>query len=481
MLPSCRKKGLKSAAPVLAVVLVSLMFSAGCSDNDSAPLLLPGRDNGPNSVYTGFTYALHGNGYVNVISEATGTVVKSIDSDVDGNGVPGDVSTGGTLGSMTPDGKKLYVSNAGANMTTVTVIDLTTNAKIKDIETGTTGGDSRPKHAVVSPDGKWVGVNHWRKEPNGKLRVSFINTSDDTVYQNIDLTLTRPALTGNQSMHNAWSWDSKYFFTSSYQDDKVYIFQSPSTAGGQFQLAQVFDLYIGSAATDNNDPHYFAPSNDGKQMWIVTEGPSGSTYDPATPLSAPRMYIVNLDPLQLYVPLFGQLQAGEVIEGHHGNFSLDGKYFYFCNRGPGSNLTGVTVDVFDTTTWQLAKHVVTSAGGDGHAYLSPDGKWVAVTKYGTNVLTFLDTANDWAIIDVTVGSGIHVGHVTFTPDSKKAFCMNRVDGAVYEIDLSGATPVVSKTIALVKPDLTTAAGSGAGQVLNTYSNIFEVQGNLFKK
>lgn len=473
--------GLKSIGTtvcVMSLLLFSMILMAGCSNNNGGGAAAAA----PASVYTGNTYALHGNGYVNVINEATGAVVKSIDTDVDGNSVPGDVSTGGTLGSMTPDGKKLYVSNAGANMNKVTVIDLTTNTKIKDIVTGTTNtADSRPKHGIVSPDGKWVGVNHWRKEPNGKLRVSFISTSDDTVYQNIDLTLTRPALTGNQSMHNAWSWDSKYFFTSSYQDDKVYVFQAPSTAGGQFKLAQVFDLYIGTAATDNNDPHYFAPSNDGKQMWVVTEGPSGTTYDPASPLSAPRMYIVNLDPLQLYVPMFGELQAGEVIEGHHGNFSLDGKYFYFCNRGPGSNLVGVTVDVFDTTTWQLAKHVVTSAGGDGHAYLSPDGKWVAVTKYGTNVLTFLDTTNDWAMIDVTVGTGIHVGHVTFTPDSKKAFCMNRVDGAVYQIDLSGATPVVSKTITLVKPDLTTAAGLGTGQVLNTYSNIFEVQGNLFKK
>lgn len=460
-----------------ALLLLGVSLTAGCSDDNGGTPPAPAS---PTSVYTGYTYALHGNGYVNVISEATGTVVTSIDTNVDGNGVPGDVSTGGTLGAMTPDGRKLYVSNAGTNMNKVTVIDLTTNTKIKDIVTGTTGtADSRPKHGIVSPDGKWVGVNHWRKEPNGKLRVSFIDTSTDAVYQNVDLTLTRPALTGNQSMHNAWSWDSKYFFTSSYQDDKVYVFQSPATVGGQFKLAQVFDLYIGPAATDNNDPHYFAPTNDGKQMWVVTEGPSGTAYDIAFPLSAPRIYIVNLDPLQLYVPLFGELQAGEVIEGHHGNFSLDGKYFYFCNRGPGSNLAGVTVDVFDTTTWQLAKHVVTTAGGDGHAYLSPDGKWAAVTKYGTNVLTFLDVANDWAMTDVTVGTGIHVGHITFTPDGKKAFCTNRVDGAVYQIDMTNlaASPV---KIDLKKPD-GTAAGAGTGQALNTYSNIFEVQGNLFKK
>ena len=139
--------------------------------------------------------------------------------------------------------------------------------------------------------------------------------------------------------------------------------------------------------------------------------------------------------------------------------------------------------LLDTTAWQLAKQVVTSAVGDGHAYISPDGKTVVITKYGTNVLTFLDPANDWAMTDLAVGTGIHVGHITFTSDSKKAFCTNRVDGAVYQIDLSGATPSVAKKIDLALPNLTTVPTpiAGTGQVINSYSNIFEISGNLFKQ
>lgn len=210
-----------------------------------------------------------------------------------------------------------------------------------------------------------------------------------------------------------------------------------------------------------------------------------SFYNSAAPDRTPLLYVVNLDSLAIYIPLLTVLEKDEVIEGHHGNFSLDGRYFYFCNRGPGSNLKGVTVNIFDTATWALAAHITTvpflgTDEDDGHAYLSPDGKWVAITKYGTNVLTFLDQSNNWAQTDLTVGTGIHIGHITFTSDSKKAFCSNRVDGAVYQIDLSDV-PAVSKTITLLRPDLTTPAGSGTGQVLNTYTNIFEIPGNLFKK
>ncbi|MBI5098310.1 MAG: hypothetical protein HZB30_03605 [Nitrospirae bacterium] len=436
------------------------------------PSVSYGDDDGESS----YTYALHSRGLVNVIDEATGAVIKSIDTDVDGNGIPGDVNTGGTLAALTPNGKKLYVSNAGANMNTVTVISTRKLAKTKDIIIGT--GDIRPKHAIVSPNGKWVGVNQWRRNPDGTLRVSFIDASTDTVYQNIDLTLTNPNSNGNQSMHNAWSWNSKYFFTSSYDDDKVYVIKTPNKKGELFTLVKTFDLSIPGY---NNNPHYMAPSNDGKEMWIVTEGPSGTLYNSANPVVAPHIYVVDLENITMSVPMLnGVLVNNEVIEGHHGNFSLDGKYFYFCNRGPGNNLTGITVDVYDAATLQLAAHVVTSAGGDGHAYLSPNGKTVAITKYGTNMLTLLDQSNNWAQTDLAVGTGIHIGHITFTADGETGFVSNRVDGAVYEIDLSGVSPLVSKKITIVMPDLTTPAGGGTGQVVNTYTNIFEIPGKLFE-
>lgn len=220
-------------------------------------------------------------------------------------------------------------------------------------------------------------------------------------------------------------------------------------------------------------------------MWIVTEGPSGSFYNPGTPTVAPLVYIVNLATLNISGAISTLLTTGEVIEGHHGSFSLDGNYFYFVNRGPGNNLKGISVDVIDAVTQEIVKHVETtllgSAEGDGHAYVSPDGKTIAITKYGTNILTFLDQSNDWAQTDLTVGTGIHIGHITFAlRGARRAFVMNRVDDAVYQLDGVGtATPSVTKKIDILLPDLTTiATGDGTGQVTNTYTNYFEMPGNI---
>ena len=449
------RKKFKIAVCLMALLLVSISFAGVCN--------------------AGYTYALHTKGLVNVIDESTGTVVASINTDVNGNGSI--VNTGGTLGALTPNGKKLYVSNAGAGMNTVTIIDAQTLTKITDIVIGP--GDIRPKHGIVSPNGKWLGVNQWRRNPNGTLRVSFINTKTDTVHQNIDLALTNPNSGTNQSMHSAWSWNSKYFFTSSYDDDKVFVFKAPHDKDGQFTLVATYDLSISG---QNNNPHYMAPSNDGLSMWIVTEGPSGSFYNPATPTVAPLLYIVNLETLNISGPLNTLLTTGEVIEGHHGSFSLDGKYFYFCNRGPGSNLKGISVDVINANTREIVAHVETAPlntpEGDGHPYISPDGKTVAITKYGTNVLTFLDQSNNWAQTNLVVGTGIHIGHITFTPKGETAFVMNRVDGAVYQIDGVGTAPYVSKQIPILLPDLLTPAGAGTGQVLNTYTNYFEIPGKI---
>jgi hypothetical protein len=286
-------------------------------------------------------------------------------------------------------------------------------------------------------------------------------------------------------MHSAWSWDSKYLFTSSYDDDKVFVFQAPAKSSGSFTLVKTYDLSISG---QNNNPHYMIPSNDGLSMWIVTEGPSGSYYDPSTPTVAPLVYIVNLATLNISGAISTLLTTGEVIEGHHGNFSLDGNYFYFLNRGPGSNLKGISVDVIDAVTQEIVKHVETtllgSAEGDGHAYVSPDGKTIAITKYGTNILTFLDQSNDWAQTDLTVGIGVHVGHITFALNNvTRAFVMNRVDDAVYQLDGVGtATPSVTKKIDILLPDLTTiATGDGTGQVTNTYTNYFEMPGNIHTK
>lgn len=149
-------------------------------------------------------------------------------------------------------------------------------------------------------------------------------------------------------------------------------------------------------------------------------------YDLSQATVAPLLYVVKLEaePLSISEPIHTQLATGEAIEGHHGNFNLDGKYFYFCNCGSGSNLTGITVDIFDAQTRERVTRIETAAlntpAGDGHAYISPDGKTVAIAKYGTNVLTLLDEKNNWAATELAVGTGIQIGHISFVPSGTRA-------------------------------------------------------------
>ena len=67
--------------------------------------------------------------------------------------------------------------------------------------------------------------------------------------------------------------------------------------------------------------------------------------------------------------------------------------------------------------------------------------------------------------DLPVGSGNHVGHIVFGADSKKGYATNASDGALYVIDM--------QTLEVVKGIPT---GDKAAQVINTYTNLFEVPG-----
>ncbi len=377
------------------------------------------------------TFALNGKGKVFVIDEAKDEFVATIDWS----------GKGGTLGSLTPDLKKLYVSAAGEGQDKVAVIDAKNMKLIGEIATG-----SRPKHGLVSPDGKILGINHWGLN-DGKLNVTFIDVKTDKIVKNLQLPVDNKDAKGVTSMHNAWSWDSRYFFTASYADDKIYVIDAKKN----FKVIReiVFDSH----------PHYFAPSHDDREMWITLEG--------RDPNAKPRIVVMAMPSMTITHEIGMTLAEGEVIEGHHGNFDKEGKYFYLCNRGPGSKLEGISVNIYDVKTKKLVKHLIAGGKGEGHAYISRDGRYAVITQYGDNILTFIDTRTHEKVKELKVGSKSHVGHITFNKDSSKAYVSNSKDGAVYVVDM--------KNLELVKK-LDMGTDGGAGQVLNTYTNYFELAG-----
>lgn len=384
----------------------------------------------PSGGWAGVIFHLHGGGKAYAVSEDKGEILATFDT-----------GKGGTLGAITPDGKKLYIGNGGEGVRTVSVIDVVNLTKIADIETG-----NGPKHPLVSPNGKLVGVDHWRgAEADGMQKIAFIDTATDKITKEIFYEIKNKDFKGVTSMHNAWSADSRYFFTITRPDKKVLIIDTKD-----FSMSEKsFDTI----------PHYIVPSNDGKELWVVTEGtpdgkaPAGVTIFDLTKKDMPVITTLNM-------PVDGE----DAFEGHHGNFTVDGNFFYLSNRGPGGNFKGRAVSVFDAKTKKLVKDIRTASTGVGHTYMTPDGKLSVVTNYGNNVISIIDTKTHSVIKNLTIGTG-RMGHIAFTKDGKKAFVSNDKDGALYEIDMA-KLEVVKK--------IETNGNPGAGMVLNSYYNIFEI-------
>lgn len=396
-------------APLPAVLAAALGFSAAHANT---------------VVWPDVVVQLHGAGHAYIVDTKTDAVVADLET-----------CKGGGLGSTTPDARKVYVSCAGDGQKDVVVIDLTNRQVAKRIETG-----NRPKHGVVSPDGRWVGLNHWGLD-GGKLRHTFIDTADDSIARAIDLPVSGQAR-GVTSMHNAWSLDSRYFFAVDRVDNRLVVIDTRDWS--------VMTHAVPSA------PHYVVPSPDGKELWLVHEGsdavlPGIIVYD----LTTPDMPVIA----RMDMPLIGE----EAVEAHHGSFTQDGKYFLALNRGPGGNLKGREVAFFRADNKQLVHRLTTASNGIGHAYNTPDGRYAVVTNYGNNVISIIDLAQKKTVKDLKIGSG-RMGHLAFTPDGRYGYVSNEKDGNLFKVDLWKYKVV---------KEIKTGNKPGGAQVLNVWTNVFE--------
>ncbi len=368
---------------------------------------------------------LHGGGKAYLVDTKTDALLATLDT-----------CKGGTLGSTTPDARKVYVSCAGEGEKEVVAIDLVERKVIKRLVTG-----ERPKHGLVSPNGKFVGVDHWALS-DGKLRLTFIDTTKDAIVKTLDIVVQgQPS--GVTSMHNAWSLDSRYFFTMDRVDKRVIIVDTSN--------------WSVSTLASPSQPHYPVISPDGKELWLVHEGsgevkPGVVVFD----LTKPDRPVVA----QLNMPVIGE----DAIEGHHGNFTQDGRYFMVLNRGPGKHLVGREVAFFDAKSKQFVHRLTTASTGVGHTYNTPDGRYAVVTNYGNNVISVIDVQQLKTVADLTIGKG-RMGHVAFTRDGKFGYVSNAGDGNLYKVDMT--------EFKVVKTIETGAGMPGGGQVMNVWTNVFE--------
>ncbi len=396
-------------------------------------------------VWPDVVVQLHGAGKAFIVDTKTDAVLAALDT-----------CKGGTLGSTTPDARKVYVSCAADGEKDVVVIDLNGKNVIKRLATG-----SRPKHGLVSPDGKLVGVDHWGLS-DGKLRVAFIDAGSDQIVKSLDIDVAGKPV-GVTSMHNSWSPDSRYFFTMDRVDNRLVVVDTR-------------DFSVRTVAAPSA-PHYPAISPDGKELWLVHEGnvtpgflgargmqmimgrqPDGSIPPGVVVFDLTRADMPEITRFDM--PLIGE----EVVEAHHGNFTQDGKYFMLLNRGPGKDMRGREVAFYDAKTKKLVHRLSTASNGIGHTYNSPDGRHAVVTNYGNNVISVVDVKDMKTVKDLVIGKG-RMGHVAFTPDGKWGYVSNAGDGNLWKLDMSNFT---------VAKEIVTGGGqAGGGQALNVWTNVFE--------
>jgi len=394
----------------------------------------------------GTVIALRGDGRVVFIDDQKDEIVGRVITD----------GIAGALGAVTPDGRLLYVANnfggdaQNPSQYTVSIIDVNHRTLIKNLPTG-----PRPKVPLVSPDGKLVGVNHSHMQ-QGKMVVTFIDTATNNIAKQVMIGVKNLAHQGDVSMHPIWTKDSRYFIIGNYADNIVHIIDAIE---GKEKAQLKFD----------GNPHYFDITPDNKEIWVLVEGEEDAG---GKIIGCPKIYVYNLENL-----LAGSTPEGgfcmildkeEVSEGHHGAFTRDGRFYYMANRGPGPRFEGTSINVFDTATKKQIAHLKAGGNGQGHPYMSADGKYVVITEYGSNVLTFIDAKKHEVVKELQVGNGKHVGFMAFTKDGKKAYVTNREDDAIYVIDMNALE--VKKKIETAEPD---RKFKTQWQVLNGYYNVFE--------
>lgn len=282
----------------LAVVAAALFALAGCAHDGASNTGAAATAAQVKVAWPKLIVHLHaGNGKAYLVDPATDSVVATLDT----------VNSAG-LGATTPDGRKVYAGAEGEGQNTVTVIDLDRRNVVARIATG-----NRPKHPAVSPDGKWAMINHWGLN-NGKLRVTFIDTATDKIAKNVDLDLAGQAK-GPTSIHNAWSYDSRYAFTVDRVDDNLVTIDTSDWSVKKIKMP--------------SKPHYLTPSPDGRELWVTVEGKD-------------KVSIVDAKTFKLVKDItIGKGRMGHVA------FTRDSRYGYLSNAGDGNlhKLDMITLEV----------------------------------------------------------------------------------------------------------------------------------------
>ncbi|MDP2156570.1 MAG: hypothetical protein Q8K68_02530 [Nitrospirota bacterium] len=296
----------------------------------------------------------------------------------------------------TAPGGRIYVNNRGSK--DLTVIQADSWSVVKTIVL-----PAISFQLAVSPDGRTLAVAY-----KDALKLSFIDTANDTIVKTVDLgKLPEGEFKTPMVKHPYWSPDGKFVY-------------APDAVNGTLVKVNVAQGSIEKVITLPGGSHYLHPSSDSKVLYSVNEKTKGGTS--LTLIDATTDTIIKDMP----VPL----TDGEKGLGHHGAFSPDNRYFFFCNEG------GSHISVFDTANREWAKTIRTGKG-PGHPSLSRDGKYFFIVHHNDGVISVIDLAKQENIKDIRIGNGTKQAHASyFTPDGKFFYAVASDEKLLTKIDVA---------------------------------------------
>jgi YVTN family beta-propeller protein len=294
---------------------------------------------------------------------------------------------------FTKDGKG-YVNNRGTK--DLTVID---GEKLEVVKTISLPAVSF--QLALSPNGRTLAVAY-----KDALQVSLIDTATDDVTKTVPIGKGPEArFEGAMMKHPYWSKNGRYVYAS---DNVNYTIVKIDAVTGKIEA--VIPL--------PGSNHYLHPPIDGRLLYAVNE----------TTKTGTSITIIDCETDKVVKDIPIPLEAGEQGLGHHGAFSKDGRYFFFCNEG------GRTVAVLNVARQEIVKTIQVGLGA-GHPNLTRDGNYIFVIHHRDNVIAVIDTAKQEVVKYIPVGTGkkqAHAGY--FTPDGKYFYAINAEDNVMVKID-----------------------------------------------
>jgi YVTN family beta-propeller protein len=274
----------------------------------------------------------------------------------------------GTLG-----GGFLYVGNAKSN--SVSVIDLTTNAIIKNITVG-----KSPHDIKISDDQQTV---YTTDMDSGT--VSIINATSNTLINQIQTG-------GNRAIHGIAIFNDTLYVGDVY-GGKVLVIRD-----GQIKN----EIKVGSG------PEYIEISPDGKFLYVA------NLWSPISVVDVAQNKVIK------------EIDSG--ITPHGLSFTDDGSRLFIVN------MKSNTLSVIDATTHEVIK-TISVGNSPEYVALTPDEGFAIVTNLGSDTVSIVDAKALQVVKEIPIG-GVGPHGIAFSADGDMAYISNMNSSDISVINMT---------------------------------------------